>query len=215
LTKRKTGTQVAPRSDLGSRRPTRRRKQGRTARSRQESTRASRVPRRLERLTKIDGVAVAPERVRPSYQPILRATIGLVEAGKAPTFVNIAKELGRSRQAVFQLFRRHPDLWAWIDRQVQAMDQHFVGSILYRHSMLAMQGMVSSAELVLKFHGGAYGTRKDGDDNPTGGINPITVQMNYLVPVPPMPASVQEQAAKRLPPPVTVDVTKVPAVSSR
>jgi hypothetical protein len=161
LTTRRTRTEEPARSgDLGSRRPTSRRKPKRAGRRQQRSTHTPRVPRLREALTNLDGIDIAPERVRPSYQPVLRATIGLVEAGKLPTFVNIAKELGRSRQAVFRLFQRHPDLWAWIDRQVQAVDQHFIRSILYRHSMLAMQRSVSSAELVLKFHGGVYGTRK-------------------------------------------------------
>jgi hypothetical protein len=92
------------------------------------------------------------------------ATLGLVEAGKPPTFVNIGKELGCSKQAVSQLFRRHPDLWVWIDRHVQSANQHFVGSIVYRHSMLAMQGSVNSAELVFKFHGGMYGARRKDED---------------------------------------------------
>jgi hypothetical protein len=78
--------------------------------------------------------------------------------------------------------------------------------------MLAMQGLVSSAELVLKFHSGTYGARK-GDGEPAGGQFQSYGQAvyNFLVPAPPIPTLVHAEAKAFLPPPMTFPAVALPA----
>ena len=76
--------------------------------------------------------------------------------------------------------------------------------------MLAMQGSVDSAELVLKFHGGAYGVHR----TDAGGVGPTqvgTFTYNMLVPFPEVPELEQAEAQKFLPPPMTF---KTPAAAA-
>jgi hypothetical protein len=73
------------------------------------------------------------------------------------------------------------------------------------------------AELFLKAVGAIDARDGGGDQGEAVGAPVGTFTMNFLVPAPPIPVAVQEQAAKRLPPPMTFDVqaVSVPAVTSR
>jgi hypothetical protein len=152
----------------------------------------------------IDGFQVAPERVRPSYHPVLRAFIALVEDGKAPTVVNLALKLSRSRQAVHQMFARHPDLLAWIDRHIQAANVHYTGVIIRRAAMLGAQGSDKHMDIFLKHQGGHYARSAPGDMGNDQGALPggQQVVVNLLVPRPEYPQGAIVQAPTlRLPPP--------------
>jgi hypothetical protein len=141
-------------------------------------------------LTVVDGMAVATERVRPFYHLVLRAHMACLDSGKVPSPVNLAKELRRSRQAVHLMFLRHPDLGAWIDRHVSAANEHYVGSVIRRVAMLAMQGSPQHAELFFKQRVGAFDRRGFGDEAlpPGAELNVNNYTLNLLVPRPEVPA---------------------------
>lgn len=125
--------------------------------------------------------------MRPFYHRIIRAHISLVDQGKPPTFANIAREIGRSRQAVWEVFQRHPDLREWIESRMDREARQLTGSVVRRVGMLAIQGSDKHAEIYLRFCAGGY-RLADPESVPAGqGLAPGSVVLNLLVPVPEMP----------------------------
>lgn len=176
------------------------------------------VPRRREALANVGGFRVAPERVRPSYFPILRAYIQLLEEGKAPTYANIARIVGGHRNTIQQLFQRHPDLWGWLARHVEGSIGHYVPAVLLRHAHLAIQGSVESAKLYLSAMGvnGARGHLSEEGDGPED--SRYVTHVNILVPHPQLPNGGRmpvfgPQPATGLP--AGVDLKDIPTVSVR
>ena len=98
------------------------------------------------------------------------------------------QELGITKQAVSQMFQRHPDLHAWISRQFDAGAGHYVGAVLHRHAFLGIQGSVASAELYLKAVGapGLGPPNGENGDRCSNPANPVT-NINILVSRPDMP----------------------------
>lgn len=161
---------------------------------------------RSDVLTKVD--ADAPEngavsRARPSWWRYFQACLLLLDRGVPPTLVNIAKELGVTRQAVWALQRRHPGLLAWINTEFIARNKEFFGPVQYRLAMLGMQGHVAAADLYLKSLTMGFGTLDAAESVPAG----IQVIQNYLVPRPAYPQL--EAPAKALPPPMHADIPTV------
>jgi len=141
-------------------------------------------------LTVVDGIPIAAERTRPFYLRFLKGYLRVIEAGKPPTCVNIAHELGISKQAVSSMFLRHPELRAWIDRHVEALARQLTGTILYRTGMLGSQGSHQHAELFFKFTTGGF-ERKGGafgDEEAPASVSVANYTLNLLVPRPDMTA---------------------------
>ncbi len=137
-------------------------------------------------MTRVDGIVVATEGPRPFYLPVFQAHIRLIEDGKPPTCVNLAKELGVTKQAVSKMQLRHPDLGVWITRQFAARSGQYAGQVLTRCAFLGIQGSVAHAELYLKATGTAPGfVRGPGTGDPVDPGN--TMVVNLLVPRPEYP----------------------------
>lgn len=139
-------------------------------------------------------MGVATERHRAFYPVVLRAHVALLDEGQPPTFVNLAKKLHRSRQAVHAMFLRHPDLGPWIDRQVSAHTDMYTGSVVHRVAHLAMRGSAQHAEIYFRYRAGGYAPRVGfgmlAADDPSmpGGVLPgASYTLNLLIPRPPTP----------------------------
>jgi hypothetical protein len=57
---------------------------------------------------------------------------------------------------VWKYLRRNPKVEAFVAGEMRAQNAHFLQPIVRRHSMLAMQGSVQSADFVAKVAGGSY-----------------------------------------------------------
>ena len=167
-------------------------------------------------MSNVAGFKIATERVRPSYFPVLRAHIELLEESKPTTYSNVAKKLGRSKQAVRQLCQRHPDLLTFIDAALQAENDKFVGAVIRQMAHLAMKGSPQHAEIYLKHIGGVYARSLplgDGDVPGAGPFNVNNYTFNCLVPRPAVP-----QLAAATPPAAAVLSTRpsdIPTVRTR
>ena len=105
-------------------------------------------------LTKPDG---SPTTLRASYWRMLRATLECLENGKPPTAANRARVLGRSRQAVWEFDKRHPDFWEWQDSVVRRTSSNKWGLVKNRAADLAIQGSPTHAEIFCRMESGHYG----------------------------------------------------------
>jgi hypothetical protein len=135
-------------------------------------------------LTQVDSSEIPNQGVKPSFWAYLRAAIRLIETGKAPTQVNLAKELRVSKQAVWKFQRRYPDLMPWIDEQLRAVNQNYFGLVQRRLALLAMQGSVAHAEAYFKSVHGVYAREENQVSDARAG-NGYTI--NLLVPRPELP----------------------------
>jgi hypothetical protein len=116
--------------------------------------------------------------------------MSLLDAGREPSNVNLARELGISRQAAWAMFRRHPDLRLWINQHVQAAADQCLGGILYRCGLLALRGSEKHIEMMLRFYqAGGYGKAGStyGDVEPGTLPGAVSTVINLLVPRPEMP----------------------------
>ena len=159
------------------------------------------------------------ETPRPSWSRYYQAYVTLLEDGNPVTETAIAKVLGISRMSLWRIHRRNPGLRRWVHVQFRDRNEYLVGPVVHMLGTTAIRTKSPKhAELFLKAVG-AIGPKDDDSGGPSAGISPGTVIMNYLVPAPPIPQIVQEQAQQRLPPPMTFDVSavpaKVPVVSTR
>lgn len=155
---------------------------------------------------------------RPSWRRYLQAYAELLDEGKPATETAIAKVLGITRMSLWRIHRRNPGLARWVHTQFNASNEHLIGPVVRMLGTTALRTKSPKhAELFLKAVG-AIDARDGGADQGEAVGAPVgTFTMNFLVPAPPIPVAVQEQAAKRLPPPMTFDVqaVSVPAVTSR
>jgi hypothetical protein len=131
-----------------------------------------------------------------------------LDKGVPPTYVNLAKACGRSRQTIWETCQRHPDIWIWINRQLEDSCPTFVAAVVRRTAMLAMQGSDKHADIYLRYMAGGYARPLpgDGSDAPAGS----QFTMNFLIPRPETPVipgvtvrEVQPQLAANVP---TVEV---------
>lgn len=159
-------------------------------------------------MTRVDGVDVADAAIRPSYLPVLRAYTELVERGVPPTCANLAKELRVSRQAVWKLLQRHPDLREWIDAQMDRAARLMTGMVVRRVGNLAIQGSDKHADIYLRFMAGGYARPTGAGDGalPAGGMNFI---INNLIPRPPGLDLAGLPAAPALPAATPIDAPTV------
>jgi hypothetical protein len=88
--------------------------------------------------------------VRPSYLRIFRAYLQCLEDGKAPTYANLGRVLCQNRQTVHGMFQRHPDLDGFIHRHIAAQNGHYVGAVVRRAGILAMQGSPEHMRIYLE-----------------------------------------------------------------
>ncbi len=82
--------------------------------SRPDPPSPQRSPRGCRKLT----VCSAPPSVSPSYTSFLSAYIAVIDEGKAPTDTVLGKALGVTKQTVWGLVARHPDLIPVVNRIV-------------------------------------------------------------------------------------------------
>lgn len=160
----------------------------------------------------LDGVRVAPARVRPSYLPFLRAHTELVERGVPPTCNNLAKELGVSRQSVWQFLTRHPDVSEWIDLHMDKAARRMTGSVIRRVGNLAIQGSDRHADIYFRFMAGAYaraGAMGDPASPPPGVVAGVQFTINNLIPRPPALEAEPAVPIPALPPAMTVPTVEV------
>jgi hypothetical protein len=163
-----------------------------------------------------------PPFIRPSYHRYLRAHVSLVEQGKGPTLVNLAKELGISGTAVWKFQKRHPDVLAWIGAFIAKGHEHYTALVVRRVGNLAIQGSAQHADIFLKFQSGAY-VRAGAPGDPDAPLSDgrIVVTHNYLIPRPDyaqIPVAVVSSTPALLPaclPPGQVEKKKIPVVSVR
>jgi hypothetical protein len=113
---------------------------------------------------------------------MLRATLDCLEGAKPPTAANRARVLGRSRQAVWEFDKRHPDFWEWQDAVVRRVSSNKWGLVKNRAADLAIQGSSTHAEIFCRMESGHYGRGVPND----GLLAPSvpTFHMNFLIPRP-------------------------------
>lgn len=122
---------------------------------------------------------------RASYWRMLRATMECMERGHVPTPANRARVLNRSRQAVWEFDKRHPDFHEWQDRILCAVSSNKWGLVKNRAADLAIQGSPTHAEIFCRMESGHYGRGGVRDDATPPGT-PV-VHMNFLIPRPHLP----------------------------
>jgi hypothetical protein len=175
-------------------------KKSRSRRSRhrgkgQRETRRTRAVRKSKKdvreaqaevLTKVDAEhtdnAKEP-RIRASWRRYFQACVSLLERGIPPTLTNIAKELRVSKQTVWALQRRHPELLAWINDEFIGRNRTLFGPLQFRLGQLGIQGSVQAAALYLHSLTMGFGNGESAATLPAG----LTVIQNYLVPRPEYP----------------------------
>jgi hypothetical protein len=161
--------------------------------------RTRRRPGHEDRLTKVDDKSER-QMTRPSFWRYFQASVNLLERGVPPTVVNIAKELGVSKQAVWALQRRHPHLLQWVNDTFCERGKVMFGQVQYRFAVLAQQGSPAHGDLYLRSLTLGFGS----SDQPaaTGGPQ-FTV--NMLVPRP-EPLPIEPTTARGL------ELTAIPVV---
>lgn len=142
----------------------------------------------------------------------MRAYLRCLEDGKPPSSVNLARELGVTRQNVHQMLGRHPDLLAWINAAIERENAHFTASVVRRVANLAMAGSPQHAEIFFRHAAGAYSRQGAMGDPAGGGITGpggLNFTINNLIPRPPTLAEealaagrVVEALPARISPPV-------------
>lgn len=157
-------------------------------------------------LTPVDSGADLEPPVSPRWRVMQRAAYSLIEQGKPVMQVNLATEIGVSKQAIWKFFQSQPGFLAWLDGEMKAENAHLIGPLARRMFGIAMQGSVPHGEFFAKLVAGHYFRPAGEDGAPLAGAATYTVQMNYLVPRPPMP-ELAPQAA--LPPPLHADIPTV------
>lgn len=136
------------------------------------------------------------ERIRASHWRYCHAKLELVEQGKGPTVVALAKALGINRVTLYKFLWRYPWVDGWVNGIARdaAVQRH--GLVLLRHYNLAIQGSVPSADLVCKMEGGYYARTGGGgfgdDADPNGGR--VIVNNTFLVPRPDYAAAAAKPA---------------------
>ena len=122
--------------------------------------------------------------------------------GQNPSDPVIAKKLGVRRETICRWRRRNPEMFDWVLERVQRHAERLRPFVDRRVTHLAIQGDHDMAKLFYQFVARVGTPAGEGD----GATAPGGFTMNFLVPAPPIPQIVQEQAAKRLPPPMVFDV---------
>jgi hypothetical protein len=156
-----------------------------------------------KRLRKIyDG-----ETPRPSWSRYYQAYVTLLEDGNPVTETAIARVLGISRMSLWRIHRRNPGLRRWVHEQLRDGNEYLVGPVVRMLGTTAVRTKSPKhAELFLKAVG-AIGAREDGGGGETGACQMV---INSLVPFAIVPPDVQEQAQRRLPPPLAAPFVPVP-----
>jgi hypothetical protein len=110
-----------------------------------------------------------------------------LEAGQAPTTVNLSKRLGISRVALWKLQRRWPRLDAWCDEVMRDANVHYWGAIQMRMGILGEQGSVAHAEMYCKMQANVWARGAQGDDDESPSDSRFVTHVNILVPHPQLP----------------------------
>ena len=163
------------------------------------------LAKRLEKATPVTGPAGVG--IRPAHWRFCHAKLHLVESGKAPTVVAIAKELGINRVTLFKFLARYPWLNTWVNTIAREAAVEMHGLILKRHGLLAIQGSVPSADLFFKVEGGHYDRSGAGSSDLPGSVGGVTY--NFLVPRPDYPQPQLPAATVQAP------VSSIPRVTVR
>lgn len=145
--------------------------------------------------------------------------LALIEQGKAPTVVSMAKELGIHRVTLYQFLARYPWLDEWVESQALAANVHLWGLVERRHAFLGIQGSTASAEVYAKMQRGVYARAGAPGDPNAGSLGDgrITVTNNFLVPRPDYVGAAALPVATPVPalPPPAPAARKIPVVSVR
>lgn len=155
--------------------------------------------------------------IRASWWAVLRHVFTLIEAGKPVSIANLAKQSGRTRQAVWLLFKRNLELWEWLDEQQRTKASRRWGNIHDRMAALAEQGSVQAADQFCKMQANVYaakGALPFGMELPDGLLPSNGVQINVLIPRPEMaqPGILPPPVRAAIPAPAKVSI---PTVSVR
>lgn len=151
-------------------------------------------------------------RNKPQPKPgLFRPTAGmqrfvaceLVCLGKRRPYTQ--KDVARDAKiSEFQASRWHDiegyDVWRTKVLHRAAVSLFHRGKVAVGHRIL-MTGDPKELEIFGRVLGLVGGVAVDDEEGAGAGVNPGGMTMNFLVPAPPIPPEVQEQAAKRLPPP--------------
>ena len=119
-----------------------------------------------------------------------RAKTELIDSGKPPTYVNLARSIGISTVALWKFRRRYPWVEPWSDELLIEQARPLFGAIMRRMGLTALQGGGSPqhAEQFCKMLAGFYDRSLPAgeSDVPAGGGAPSMVY-NFLIPRPATP----------------------------
>ena len=127
--------------------------------------------------------------IRPVHLRYFRAKTELIDSGKPPTYVNLARSIGISTVALWKFRRRYPWVEPWSDALLIEQARPLFGAIMRRMGLTALQGGGSSqhADQYCKMWAGFYDRPLPGGErDATVGSAPSMVY-NFLVPRPQTP----------------------------
>ena len=128
--------------------------------------------------------------IRPVHLRYFRAKTELIDSGKPPTYVNLARSIGISTVALWKFRRRYPWVEPWSDAVLIEQARPLFGAIMRRMGLTALQGGGSPqhAEQYCKMLAGFYDRSLPAgeSDVPAGGGAPAMVY-NFLIPRPATP----------------------------
>ena len=118
-----------------------------------------------------------------------RAKTELIDSGKPPTYVNLARSIGISTVALWKFRRRYPWVEPWSDALVIEQARPLFGAIMRRMGLTALQGGGSPqhADQYCKMHAGLYGRSLSGGDGDAPTSNAPSIVYNFLIPRPETP----------------------------
>ena len=127
--------------------------------------------------------------IRPVHLRYFRAKTELIDSGKPPTYVNLARSIGISTVALWKFRRRYPWVEPWSDAVLIEQARLLFGAIMRRMGLTALQGGGSPqhADQYCKMWAGFYDRSLPGNesDAPAGAVPSMVY--NFLIPRPETP----------------------------
>ena len=127
--------------------------------------------------------------IRLVHLRYFRAKTELIDSGKPPTYVNLARSIGISTVALWKFRRRYPWVEPWSDALLIEQARLLFGAIMRRMGLTALQGGGSPqhADQYCKMWAGFYDRSLPAgeSDVPAGGATSMVY--NFLIPRPSMP----------------------------
>lgn len=127
--------------------------------------------------------------IRPVHLRYFRAKTELIDSGKPPTYVNLARSIGISTVALWKFRRRYPWVEPWSDALLIDQARPLFGAIMRRMGLTALQGGGSPqhADQYCKMWAGFYDRSLPGDERDAPSSSAPSMVYNFLVPRPATP----------------------------